>query len=211
MAEKDSKIISVKSTWNLWKVATLKIDQDELVYEFREWGTKKRQVIPKEELTGLRYGVQWLKFEIAYGREYQIFLRTKRNKVIKLPFRSYFQRKAQATFDQYVQVYELLWKNYFQDMAIGYLERFNRGESFKIGEVSFTREFLELPVNLVFGKKEVKIEWNHVEKKDFRTYFTVFSNQDPEKINRGFSYHSDWDAWLLISLITSICSNRKQS
>ncbi len=37
-------------------------------------------IFTKEEIKDYRYGIRWIRFELTYGREYQIFIRNKENK-----------------------------------------------------------------------------------------------------------------------------------
>ncbi len=46
-------------------------------FENKDFGNNLFTIFDKEEITDYRFGIRWIRFELTYGREYQIFVRNK--------------------------------------------------------------------------------------------------------------------------------------
>jgi hypothetical protein len=67
------------------------INDKGIIYDFYQWGKKKRTEILKENITDFRYGIKWIRgFEFIIGRQYQIFIKDTNDKTIRFIFRTYY-------------------------------------------------------------------------------------------------------------------------
>ncbi len=79
-------------------------NEENFKFEDKDFGNYLFTIFDKEEITDYRFGIRWIRFEFTYGREYQIFVRNKENKVIKISFKSYFGRKKNILHKLYSDI-----------------------------------------------------------------------------------------------------------
>jgi hypothetical protein len=146
---------------------------------------------------------------LAFGREYQIFIRNKEEKTIKISFTSYFGRKKEELNKQYIEILNALWTYFFSNMVKDYLSRHSNNEEFSIGDVLFTKDNIVLSVSGIMKQKTIAIPWEKVRTKNYYSYFSIYSSEDPVKLNRGYSYSEDWNTNILYSVLRTILREKK--
>ncbi|MFH6995150.1 hypothetical protein [Flavobacterium sp. FlaQc-48] len=179
-----------------------------LKFEDKDLSHELNTIFQKEEIKDFRYGIRWIKFEITYGREYQIFIRNKQDKTLKITFKSYFGHKKEILHKQYSQIVDNLWDYYFADIINDFINIYNDGREFTIGDVHFSKEGISLNVSGIFNEKRIYILWENVRTKNYHTYFSIYSAENPQNINRGYNYHQDWNVSVLYSVIRTILRNK---
>lgn len=157
-----------------------------------------------------RYGIHWYRYRFVFGREYQIFIRNHDNKVIKINFSTYFGRKKKVYNEHYSNIIDSLWNLYFKPQVNEYLEEFESGESFNIGEVNINPEGIIIRVSKLIKLEKQLILWENARIQDYYNYFSIYSAEDPREIHRGYLYKEDWNTSVLHSVIKTILSNKKQ-
>lgn len=162
----------------------------------------------KDEIKDYRYGIRWIQFELTYGREYQIFIRNKENKILKVSFKSYLGRKREILHSLYAEIVDGLWDYYFIHIINDFLEKYNIGEEFSIGDVLFNTDFIELSVSGVFRQKRIIVPWEKVRTKNYYTYFSIYSTDNAAEINSVYNYMDDWNVSVLYSVIRYILQNK---
>lgn len=162
--------------------------------------SKTRTVFKKEEIAAYRFGMKWIRLDLAFGREYFIYLKDKNNKTLKINFRTYFGRKVNFHDNQYHQILEAIWDCHFNDMVTGYLEKYDNREEFEIGDVHFSQQGIKVRTSKAFGFKEVAIAWKDIRTKAYYSNFSIFSSTDPININVGYSYEHEWNTAVLYSV-----------
>jgi hypothetical protein len=160
------------------------------------------------EITDYRFGIRWIRFELTYGREYQIFVRNKNNETIKISFKSYFGRKKNILHRLYINILDELWTAFFSEKVDKYLEKFEKGVEFSIGDVLFNKDYIELHISGIVSQKRIRISWKNVRSRNYFTYFSIYSNENPAEINRGYSYKEDWNTNVLYSVTRTILETK---
>lgn len=163
----------------------------------------------RKNILAYRFGVRWIKgIEFTIGREYQIFIKNKNEDILPIKFKTYYGYKNKELTKTYLNILDKIWFTYFDDLADYFLKKFEDHEEFTIGDVHFNKTGLQINISGLFSTQKTTIDWNHVKTHDYRTYFSVYSSQNPDKINRGYSYLEDWNTNLLYSVIRTILKNK---
>ena len=172
------------------------IDENFLKFENKDYNEDLFTVIPKEEIAGIRYGIHFIRgFEFYIGREYQIFIKTKSGKELKIFFKLFYRRKLDEKHQLFCSIVEELWNCYFDDILNEYIGQYNNHEEFNLGGILFKDTCIQ------FDKKEISysdvaiIKYNH--------YFMVYSKEDQYK-NKMLYFLKDENAVLVSSLINLI-------
>lgn len=163
----------------------------------------------KDEIIAYRFGIKWTTFYFTFGREYQIFIKNKDGKQIKINFKTYFGNKKYEYHSKYQEILDYLWDSYFSDSVNNYIDKHNKGESFQIENLVFTKDYIFLKVDKLANKKEVKILWNDIRTKNYQTYFSIYSITNPKDINKAFSYLDDWNTGIIYSVLRTILRDKK--
>jgi hypothetical protein len=165
-------------------------------------------IFEKNEIKDYRFGIRWIRFELTYGREYQIYIRNFENQVIKLSFKSYFGRKKQELHNLYVDILDELWERYFSYNVDELLNKYENNEEFTIADVYFKKEGIELNISGIFNQKRVEIVWKNIRTKTYHTYFSIYSTENPANLNRGYNYKEDWNTNVLYSVLRTILKRK---
>lgn len=204
----EEKIFVIKRGFSDGHSRELIINDASLKFEDKDTINNPFTIFKSSEIADYRFGIRWIRFELTYGREYQIFVRNKDNKTIKISFKSYFGRKRNILHRLYIDIQDELWSSFFGKMVDGYLEKFEKEIEFSIGDVLFNKNFIELNVSGIVNQKRVRISWEHVRTKNYITYFSIYSAENPAEINRGYSYKEDWNTNVLYSTMRTILRDK---
>jgi hypothetical protein len=150
----------------------------------------------KNEITDYRFGIYWLRLDLTFGRQYKIYIRNKENKVLKITFKSYFKYKLNEIHQQYYDILDTLWEFHFSDITDNYLKKFETDEEFTLGDLHFTKQGLSVKGNF--------IHWEDVRTSNYYSYFAIYSQKEPDKINYQYSYMDDWNTTILYSALRTI-------
>ncbi|MBF4508061.1 hypothetical protein IRZ83_15400 [Flavobacterium sp. JLP] len=161
------------------------------------------------EIKDFRYGINWFRYYFVFGREYQLYIRSYNDEVLKIKFNSYFGVKKKEKHDLYVSIVNWLWTLYFSKQVNDFLEEFEAGESFYIGDVVINPEGVIISVSKLMKQEKAQISWEDLRFRLFNTYFSIYSKENPIEINRGYSYKEDWNTFVLYDVIKNILSNKK--
>lgn len=179
----DEKKFVIKRGFSDGYSRELIINNNFLKFEDKDTANNRFTIFKSSEITDYRFGIRWIRFELTFGREYQIFVRNKDNKTIKISFKSYFGRKRNILHRQYIDIQDELWLSFFGKMVDNYLEKFEKEIEFSIGDVLFNVNYIELNVSGIVNQKKVKIFWNNVRTRNYFTYFSIYSVENPTEIN----------------------------
>ena len=161
------------------------------------------------EIAEFRFGMKWISLNVTFGREYFIFIRNNEEKIIKVNFKTYFGRKKTEYQNLYREIIVNLEKLYFANIVEEYLKKYQRKESFQIGDVYFSKDNIKINVSQILTNNEKIINWKDLRIKEYQTYLTIYSSEDPKNINRGFSYLDDWNTLVLCSFLKNIIQYNK--
>lgn len=177
------------------------IDENFLKFENKDHSEDLFTLIPKEEISGLRYGVHFIRgYKFYIGREYQIFLRTKSGKELKIYFKLFYRRKLQQKHQLFTDIVEALWKEYFDKICEDYLTQIKNNKEIKIGKVSFNKNTIS------FNKKQICFD--DLELKKYVHYFVISSRKDAY-CNIMLYHLQDQDAVIIYNLVTTIIQNEQ--
>ena len=99
---------------------------------------------------------------------------------------------------------DTLWDFYFSDISWNFINKFQREEEFKIGNVGFSKDNITIGVSGILKEESKTIPWESVRTRDYQTYFAIYSIDDPINVNRGYSYLDEWNTEILYSVVKSI-------
>lgn len=184
------------------------INKTFLKFEDKDLANNTFTTFQNSEITDYRFGIRWIRFELTYGREYQIFVRNKENKTIKISFKSYFGRKKDILHKLYIDIQDELWLTVFSKMVDDYLEKFNQKIEFSIGDVLFNKNFIELNISGIINQKRIKISWENIRTRNYVTYFSIYSAENPAEINRDYNYKEDWNTNILYSTLRTLLRDK---
>ncbi|MGN8057270.1 hypothetical protein ACTJKN_13415 [Pedobacter sp. 22163] len=158
-----------------------------------------------EEPLEYRFGIKWIRgFEFIVGRKYQLLIRNSDGEMIKISFGSYYGINKVHLYNQYAEILNKLWESYFDGLVDHYLALFSQKTPFIVANVTFDEAGIKIRSTKFINEEEKSLLWPDVGTKNYRTYFAIFSKQDPSNINKGYSYLDDWNTGVLYSVIETI-------
>lgn len=164
--------------------------------------------IDKASVKEYRFGLRWISgYQFIVGREYQIFIKDNTDQVLKIHFKSFYGIRKIYSHKLNSAILGNLWKYYFQDIANNLVEQFWNDIEFTLLGVTFTNQSLKIKKAGLFKEEVLEIPWSKVCTKDYRTYFVIYSDDDPAKENKSFSYMDDWNTDILYSVTITILNN----
>ncbi|KFF01135.1 hypothetical protein IX39_11130 [Chryseobacterium formosense] len=177
------------------------IDENFLKFENKDHNQDLFTVIPKEEIAGIRYGVHFIKgLEFYIGREYQIFIRTKAGKELKIFFKLFYKRKLEEKHQLFCDIVDALWAYYFNDILNIYIDQFNNNQNFSLAGILFKNNCIQ------FDKKEIL--YSDLAVKNYHHYLVLCSTKD-QYTNKMMNYLKDKDAVILNEILNCIIKNEQ--
>lgn len=190
------------------KPRELHLHADFIQFKNKGLFTGSSTVFRSDQIKDFRYGLRWYRYYFVFGREYQIYIRNYNNDVIKINFSTYFGRKKKEYNTLYSKLIDSLWNFYFRPCVNDYLKEFEAGESFQIGEVNINPEGIIIRVSKLTKLEKQLILWKNVRTKDYHTYFSIYSTENPRAIHRGYLYKEDWNTAVLYSVVKTIMRDK---
>jgi hypothetical protein len=152
-----------------------------------------------------RFGIKWIRgFEFTVGRKYQLLIRNSDGEMIKISFGSYYGINKIALYNQYAEILNQVWVTYFDALVDHYLALFDQKAPFTLADVLFEESGVKIKATSFIKEEEKFLPWPDVGTKNYRTYFAIFSKQNPSNINKGYSYLDDWNTGVLYSVMETI-------
>jgi hypothetical protein len=156
----------------------------------------------KEEIEGIRYGIKWIRgYGFYIGRIYCIDIKNRSGQIIKLRLKSIYGIRKEQLADKYVKIANTLFRYYFDAIALQHIESYQNNQPTEIVGVKIDAR------GIVFDQKIGKISWNFLGTKRYHTYYSLFSEVDPNKY-KAFEYLHHWNTSLLESVIEAILKMR---
>lgn len=209
MSETDKSTFTIKRGLLDNLKRELIITPDFIQFQDKEAYDKPYTRFDKEQIVACRCGIRWLDgLKFTIGREYQIFIKDNKDKVLKINFSTFYGINKSRLQETYVQIVGKLWEYYFLPMAQNYLDKYNKGISFELCNVKIEKDAVTIKSTAGFFTKEVSIPWNDLGSSDYSTYFALYSKKEPASINCSFNYHEQWNVMVLFSVIRTIEKNR---
>lgn len=164
----------------------------------------------KVEIADYRYGIKWIRgIEFYIGREYRLFIRSHDNRIIKISFRTFYRYKKKAHHNKFEFIIQTIYRLYFKDMTSEFIRQFLSGKEIKISDVHISQEGVTIQIFRIAKKTMEFIPWDKVRTKNYTTYYAIYSIENPEDLNRGYSYLDDWNVTVLYSVMEFILHRHK--
>lgn len=177
------------------------INENYLKFENKDFNQDLFTIIPKDEITGIRYGIHFIKgLEFYIGREYQIFIKTNSGKELKIFFKLFYRRRLNEKHQLFSDIIDELWNQYFNQILNYYIQQYNNSEEFILGGIVFKNTCIQ------FDKKE--ISYSDLAIKKYTHYFIIHSKEDQYK-NKMLYYLKDNNSVILVELLNSIIENEQ--
>jgi len=177
-------------------------------FEDKDLVTNSFTIFKSTDVKEFRFGIRWYRYYFVFGREYQFYIRSFNNEVLKIKFVTYFGRKKKEYNKLYENILNYLWDLYFKNHVDEFLKEFDRGESFQIGEVNINPEGIIISVSGIVKQEKKLILWHNVRTHSYTTYFSIYSFENPREIHRGYLYKEDWNTYVLYSVVRTILRNK---
>jgi hypothetical protein len=156
----------------------------------------------KSDITSLRHGVKWINgLQFVIGRIYCIDVKDREQNLIKIRLKSIYGIRKKEIGEKYLQIVKYLYDQYFNSIALEYLEKHDKAEEFEILGVVFIAEGIVLKDNIGL------VNWENLETRSYHTYYAIYSKLDPIKYN-AFEYLNDWNTGVLYSVSRGILKNK---
>lgn len=180
---------------------SLIIDDNFIKFENKDQKNDLFTIIKKDDIAGIRYGIHFIDgYKFTIGREYQIFIRNKSDKELKIFFKLFYRRKLDEKHQLYCDIIDELWDKFIRDITRNYYSRFKNNEKFSISGVEIAEDRIR------FNKKEILFE--DLELKQYHHHFMIFSREDNYK-NKMLYYLKDKDAVILFSVLKTIIKDEQ--
>ncbi len=177
----------------------LMINENFIKFENKDHNNDLFTIINKEDIAGIRYGIHFISgYRMTIGREYQIFIRDKSNKELKIFFKLFYGRKLNEKHALYSDIIDALWENFISDIVENYLEKLYNNEECDIAGIRIFKD------RIIFDKIEIVLE--DIAIKKYHHHFIIHSKEDHYK-NKMLYYLKDKDAVILLSLLNHITKN----
>jgi len=172
------------------------LDENFIKFENKDRKDDLFTKIKKENITGIRYGIHFIKgLEFYIGREYQIFIKKNFNKELKINFKLFYGRKLNEKHQLYCDIIDELWNHYFDEITASYLTKIQQKKNFYLCGIQFFSD------KLIFKDKE--LFFKDLEIKNYQHYFIIYSKLDQYQ-NKMLYYLKDENAVILSQLLTII-------
>ena len=186
------------------------INSDYIQFENKDLITDYFTKFHNSEIKDYRYGIKWIRgANFIIGRDYQIFIRNQENKIIKINFKSFYGHNKSLHIKNYSGILNSLWKFHFNKISSDFIEKFQNQIKFSISNVYFSHENIIIETDSILKKKQNIILWKNVRTKDYRTYFAIYSQENPTTINQCYNYQDDWNIEILYTTIRTILKNKE--
>ena len=147
-----------------------------LADEYLEWENgnfKGNEVtrLNKSDIVDFKHGMDWIVwYKFTVGRKVSISFKYKKNKELKIQFRSYFGLRKEID-QNYSDIVDDIWRLYHSSIVDSFVERFYRHGESEIQGIKLTKEGIALK------EKEV-VPWDKVATKDYYQYFAIYHSDN---------------------------------
>lgn len=185
------------------------INPEFLKFEDKDHKENLYTFLKSEDIIAYRYGIKWIKgLKFIIGREYQIFIKSRENKILKINFKSFYGKNKEANHQNFNEILTALWQNYFGSIASSLIQKHRNNEPFSIEKINFDKEGITIQNNSLLNTKNILIPWSEVRTKDYYNYFAIYSIKDSSSINQCYYYKDDWNTTIIYSVLKTILEEK---
>ena len=155
----------------------------------------------KADIVDFKHGMDWIVwYKFTVGRQFSITFKDKKNKELKILFKSYFGFNGHYN-QMYAEIVDDIWKYYHQDIVNKYLDKFYNNEELKIRKLKMNQEGIELP-----GQSSI-LAWDRIDIKEYYRYFVICDKENPQIHSRVS--HNEYETEILWSTIKTILKEKE--
>ncbi|PTS92365.1 hypothetical protein DBR11_27095 [Pedobacter sp. HMWF019] len=178
----------------------LLLNSDFIEFDDTNWDTDTVARFNKGEVEAIRFGIKFLKgYMFTIGRTFCIDIQGSYGRNIKIRMTSFYGIGKQALDEKYCQIINSFMDTHHNDIVNRAIKVLNSEGKFELLETAFEKEGI-----VIKGKR---ISWENVGTKAYRTYYALFSKNDP-KVYKSYNYMDDWNAILVYTLSRRILSEK---
>ena len=149
-----------------------------------------------ENITGFRYGVNWLRgYAFTIGRQYIIQVMDAEKNVISIKLNSFYKIRSAAYLKAWSNIINQLWYNYFVNNLNFYYDLYSIKQDFELSGVVFRPSGIEWD--------NISLPWNEIALSNYVTYFMIHHKTDLKK-TKSRNFKNDWNALVLQELLKRI-------
>jgi hypothetical protein len=178
----------------------LLLNSDFIEFDDTNWDTDTVARFNKGEVEAIRFGIKFLKgYMFTIGRTFCIDIKGPNDRNIKIRMTSFYGIRKQALDKKYCLIINTFINTHHNDIVNRAIKVLNSQGKFEVLKTTFEKEGIVI--------KNKIIHWEDVGTKVYRTYYTLFSKNDP-KIYKSYNYMVDWNAILVYTLSRRILSEK---
>ena len=160
--------------------------------------------IEKEEIHNVRYGTAWIKgIDFTIGRIYCIDINNNQNTFIRIRLRSIYGINKNKLWKKYQEILDLLYDYYLNEKILQHINNIEDGIDLEMSGITFKKEGV-----LLNSKGESRfINWDDLNSVAYTYYYTLSSKKEPD-LYKAFTYLTDWNAVILLSISRQLLINK---
>lgn len=157
----------------------------------------------KSDVADFKHGMDWIVwYKFTVGRQFSISLKDKKNKELKIHFKSRFGLHGE-NHQKYANIVDDIWRLYHSNIVDNFLDRFYDQGEIEIRGIKLKNEGIELRETIPL------IPWDKVVTKEYDRYFAIY-NRDNSDIHSRVSYN-EYGTETLWSAIKTILKEKEMN
>ena len=174
----------------------LVLSEEYVEFENKDLRGKEFTRFNKAEIVDFKHGMDWIVwYKFTVGRQFSIAFKDKRNKELKVVFKSYF-----GLYSHYHQMYsnivDEIWRYYHLDIVDKYLDRFYNNEELCLQGLKLNQSGIQLA-----GQNSV-LAWDRVDIKEYYRYFAICDKQNPQVHSRiRYNEYETETLWSIVKIV----------
>lgn len=210
--EKQNLTINFKSNLLLGPSKQLTVSKEFIELTKAGKSSEKAIRLNKADIVAYRFGIKWISgYAFTIGREYHIFVKDKADREMKISLQSLYGFKKVESTKYYSQINRSIAEYYLKDIVEDYLQQFSEGKPITICGVQLTKTDVTIETKNRMINKKIAIPWKNVGIKGYRTYFAIFSEENPADFNRGYYYLEEWNVGILFVVMETLMKRFSES
>lgn len=157
--------------------------------------------ISTEEIIKFKYGVDWIRLYLVFGRRYNVWVETNSRKQIRINFSTYFRRNLKQLHQNYIDIIRSIWDNCIHKQFENHITAILKNETIEIQNLLINNSRVIVTQSKTNRKKDLIITIQDLRVKEYATYFALYSTQNPEKEYFYYSYRNDWNSQLIYQIL----------
>ena len=165
---------------------------------------------PTEQIIKFRYGVDWIRLYLVFGRRYNVWVETNSGKQIRINFSTYFRRNLKQLHQNYIDIIRSIWDNCIQKQFENHITAILKNETIEIQNLLINNSGVIVTRSKTNRKKDLIITIQDLRLKEYATYFALYSTQNSDKEHFYYSYKNDWNSQLIYQILKYLRENNNK-